>query len=64
MRTVVRAVRQRIEIADDGQGTVEYVLVLLAAAAMASTLLIWIGKTSLIPAFFSSVLRFVTGTVG
>ena len=49
---------------DAGQGTVEYVLVMLAAAAMATALITWIGRTSLIPSFFSSVLRFVTGSVG
>ena len=64
MRTLVRAVWARCQMSEEGQGTVEYVLVVLAAAAMASALLAWIGSTSLIPSFFSSVLRFVTGTVG
>lgn len=49
---------------EKGQGTVEYVLVVLAAAAMASVLLAWVGKSSLIPTFFNSVIRFVTGSVG
>ena len=50
--------------AEEGQGTVEYILVVLAAAAMATALLGWVGKTSLIPTFFNSVIRFVTGMIG
>lgn len=48
---------------DGGQGTVEYVLVMLAAAALAVALISWIGGTSLIPEFFDSVFRTITGYV-
>ena len=48
---------------DRGQGTVEYVLVMLAAAALAVALITWIGGTSLIPAFFDTVFRTITGYV-
>lgn len=49
---------------DEGQVTVEYVLVALAAAAMATALLAWIGQTGLISQFFNAVMRFVTESVG
>lgn len=49
--------------AEDGQGTVEYVLVILAAAAMATALITWIGGTSLITDFFSSVVERLIGSV-
>lgn len=48
---------------DRGQGTVEYVLVMLAAAALAVALITWIGGTSLIPEFFDAVFRTITGYV-
>jgi hypothetical protein len=51
-------------MSDDGQVTVEYVLVALAAAAMATALLTWIGQTGLIAQFFNAVIRFITGSVG
>ena len=49
---------------DRGQVTVEYVLVALAAAAMATALLTWIGQTGLISQFFNAVMRFITGSIG
>ena len=48
---------------EDGQSTVEYVLVVLAAAALAMALVGWIGGSSLIPSFFSSVMNKVIGFV-
>ena len=48
---------------DDGQSTVEYVLVLLAAAAFAMALVAWISGSSLIPSFFASVIDKVIGFV-
>ncbi len=47
--------------AEDGQGTVEYVLVILAAAAIALALITWIGSTDLIPSFFGGILKKVIG---
>ena len=41
---------------DDGQSTVEYVLVVLAAATLAMVLVGWVGGSSLIPSFFAAVL--------
>ena len=49
---------------DEGQGTVEYVLVMLAAAALAVALITWIGGSSLIPDLFNAVLQKITGYVG
>jgi hypothetical protein len=49
--------------ADEGQSTVEYVLVVLAAATLAMTLVGWIGGSSLIPSFFTSVIDKVIGFV-
>lgn len=48
---------------DAGQGTVEYVLVILAAAAMATALITWIGGTDLITDFFSTVVERLIGSV-
>ncbi|MFW2338692.1 MAG: DUF4244 domain-containing protein [Acidimicrobiia bacterium] len=48
---------------EEGQSTVEYVLVVLAAAALAMALITWIGGSSLIPSFFSSVMNKVIGFV-
>ncbi len=48
---------------EDGQSTVEYVLVVLAAATLAMALVGWIGGSSLIPSFFSSVINKVIGFV-
>ena len=60
----VRTLARRLMAKEEGQGTVEYILVVLAAAAMATALLGWVGKTSLIPSFFGSVIRYVTGLIG
>ncbi len=63
MGALIEMILTGLESDEHGQGTVEYVLVVLAAAAMASVLLAWVGKSSLIPAFFNTVIRFVTGSV-
>lgn len=49
---------------EDGQGTIEYVLVILAAAAIALALIAWIGGTDLIGMFFSGILDKVIGFIG
>jgi hypothetical protein len=48
---------------DIGQSTVEYVLVMLAAAGLAVALITWIGGTDLIPSFFDTVFETITGYV-
>jgi hypothetical protein len=48
---------------DAGQGTVEYVLVILAAAAIALVLIGWMSSDGLISSLFSSVLSKVIGFV-
>lgn len=49
---------------DDGQGTIEYVLVILAAGAIALALIAWISGTDLIGMFFSGILEKVIGFIG
>ena len=63
MSTTLMQTRRRLA-QEQGQVTVEYVLVSLAAAAMATALLTWIGQTGLIAQFFNAVMRFITGSVG
>ncbi|NOY54615.1 MAG: hypothetical protein GXP34_01370 [Actinobacteria bacterium] len=46
---------------EEGQGTVEYVLVILAAAAIALSLIQWASHTSLLPGLFGTVLKKVIG---
>ncbi len=53
----------RITTSDDGQSTVEYVLVVLAAAALAMALVGWISDSPMIPSFFGSVIDKVIGLV-
>lgn len=48
---------------EDGQSTVEYVLVVLAAAALAMALVTWIGGSSVVPSFFTAVMDKVVGFV-
>ncbi len=49
---------------DSGTSTVEYALVLIAAAAMALTLLAWVLETDLLAAFFNAVMRRIISGVG
>ncbi len=51
----------RMTNGDEGQSTVEYVLVVLAAAALAMALVGWIGESPMIPSFFGSVIDKVIG---
>ena len=46
-----------------GQATVEYALVLVAAAAVAIALIVWATGTGLLPSFFNVVARRVTDLV-
>ena len=43
-----------------GQATAEYALVMLAAAAVALTLIVWATTSGVLPEFFSTVIRKVT----
>ena len=47
-----------------GQATVEYALVLVAAAAVAISLIVWAASTGLLPSFFNVVARRITELVG
>lgn len=49
---------------DRGQATVEYALVMVAAAAVALALLLWVTESDLLARFFSAVLRRVSSRVG
>ena len=51
----------RIIYREKGQGTVEYVLVILAAAAIALSLIAWISDTNLFSGLFGTVLKKVIG---
>ncbi len=46
-----------------GQATAEYALVMVAAATIALALIVWASGTDLLPSFFNSVVRKVTGFV-
>ena len=59
VRRAVRAVA-----GEEGQATVEYTLVGMCAAGMASVLLTWVNKTSLLGKFFGAVLRSIHGLLG
>ena len=48
---------------DRGQGTVEYALVLLGAAAVALLLVAWVARTDLIGRLFDTVVGKVLGRV-
>lgn len=51
----------RLMYREEGQGTVEYVLVILAAAAIALSLIAWIGDTNLFSGLFGTILKKVIG---
>ncbi|HEY5579313.1 MAG TPA: DUF4244 domain-containing protein [Acidimicrobiia bacterium] len=48
---------------EDGQGTVEYVLVIMAAAAIALVLVNWISGTDLFGSLFGGILEKVIGFI-
>ncbi|MBK5266688.1 MAG: DUF4244 domain-containing protein [Acidimicrobiia bacterium] len=60
---MLQVIRSRVFAGDRGQGTVEYVLVILAAAAIALALIGWMSSDGLISNLFSSVLSKVVGFV-
>ena len=66
MNAIIRMVRGAIRAVagEEGQVTVEYSLVGMCAAGMASLLLAWINKTSLIGKFFGAVVRNIHGLLG
>jgi Flp pilus assembly pilin Flp len=43
-----------------GQATAEYALVLLAAAAVALALIVWVTTSDVLPGFFTAVIKKVT----
>jgi hypothetical protein len=51
----------RLIYREEGQGTVEYVLVILAAAAIALSLIAWISDTNLLSGLFGTILKKVIG---
>ena len=63
MRTMVHLLRRYFE-EERGQGTVEYILIVLASAPMATALLAWIGNTAMLPNFFNAALRHAQGVIG
>jgi Flp pilus assembly pilin Flp len=46
---------------ESGQATAEYALVIVAAAAVALALILWASNSDVLPAFFDTVIRRVTG---
>ena len=60
---MLQAIRSRVPAGDRGQGTVEYVLVILAAAAIALALIGWMSSDGLVSNLFSSILSKVIGFV-
>ena len=66
MSAITNLVRRAIRAVagEEGQATVEYTLVGVCAAGMASLLLTWINKTSLIGNFFGAVIRNIQGLLG
>ena len=66
MSTIINLVRRATRAigGEEGQATVEYTLVGMCAAGMASLLLSWINKTSLVGKFFGSVTKYIIGLIG
>ena len=66
MSAITHLVRRTIRavVGEEGQVTVEYSLVGMCAAGMASLLLAWINKTSMIGKFFGAVVRNIHGLLG
>ena len=53
--------RQRHAVAESGQASVEYALVLLGAALVATLLIGWATKTDLLNQLFDHVLNLIKG---
>ena len=66
MSSITKLVRRAIRAVagEEGQATVEYTLVGVCAAGLASSLLAWISRTSLLGRFFGGALRHVIGLIG
>ncbi|MCY4622699.1 MAG: DUF4244 domain-containing protein [bacterium] len=66
MSSIINIVRRATRAigGEEGQATVEYTLVGMCAAGMASLLLSWINKTSLVGKFFGTVAKNIIGLVG
>ncbi len=66
MSTITRMVRKGIRrfAGEDGQATVEYTLVGMCAAGLASALLAWVNKTPLLGGFFGAVVKHIRGLIG
>lgn len=60
---MLQEIRSRVLVDDRGQGTVEYVLVILAAAAIALALIGWMSSDGLVSNLFSTILSKVIGFV-
>ncbi len=60
---MLQVIRSRVPADDRGQGTVEYVLVILAAAAIALALIGWMSSDGLVSNLFSTILSKVIGFV-
>ena len=52
---------QRLLRNQRGQATAEYALVLIAAATVALTLIVWASGTDLLPAFFDGIIKRISG---
>jgi len=51
---------QHLHKNQQGQATAEYALVLLAAAAVALALIVWVTSSNALPGFFTSIIEKVT----
>lgn len=58
---MLQTLRTRLIANQRGQGTVEYVLVILAAAAIALALIGWMSSDGLVSSLFSTILGKVIG---
>ena len=58
---MLQAIRSRVLLDERGQGTVEYVLVILAAAAIALALIGWMSSDGLVSGLFSTIMSKVIG---
>ena len=48
---------------ESGQATAEYALVMVAAAAIGLALVVWATNSDLLPQFFDTVVRRISGMV-
>ena len=60
LRFVARVAAPR-QASESGQGTVEYALVLLGAAAVALLLVAWVARTDLVGRLFDTVVGKILG---